>query len=150
MNKKNCVGRYYSLQMKCIFFMKGKEKLMKKIRFAAVMVLLISVLLLPACGSTPKTDSSGSSSMSSGEVDGAGKDMADDAKDAGEDMKDAAGDMANGMKDAAGDMADGAKDAGESMTDGAKKAADGMKDAMTPDSTNDSTNTARDTAGTDR
>ena len=101
--------------------MTGKENIMKKIRFAAVMALMVAVLLLPACGSTPKTDSSSGSSMSSGEVDGAGKDMADDAKSAGDDMKDAAGDMA-----------------------------DGMKDAMTPDSTDDSTNAARGTAGTNR
>ncbi len=56
---------------------------MKKIRFAAAMVLIISVLLLPACGGTPKTDDGTNSSTSSGEVDGAGKDLADDAKDVG-------------------------------------------------------------------
>ena len=123
---------------------------MKKIRFAAVMVLMMAVLLLPACGGTPKTDSGAGSSMSSGETDGAGKDMTDDAKDAGEDMKDAAGDMADGVKDAADDMANGAKDAGKSVADGAKDAAEGMKDAVTPDGTDDSTNTARDTAGTNR
>ena len=130
--------------------MTGKENIMKKIRFAAVMALMVAVLLLPACGSTPKTNSSSGSSMSSGEVDGAGKDMADDAKSAGDDMKDAAGDMADGMKDAADDMANGAKDAGKSVADGAENAADDMKDAMTPDSTDDSTNAARGTAGTNR
>ena len=92
---------------------------MKKIRFAAAMVLIISVLLLPACGGTPKTDDGTNSSTSSGEVDGAGKDLADDAKDVG-----------------------------EGMADGVKKAADGVKDAVTTDGTKDNTNTAKDTAGT--
>ena len=72
---------------------------MKKIRFAAAMVLIISVLLLPACGGTPKTDDGTNSSTSSGEVDGAGKDLADDAKDVGDDMKDAADGMADGAED---------------------------------------------------
>ena len=67
------------------------------------MVLIISVLLLPACGGTPKTDDGTNSSTSSGEVDGAGKDLADDAKDVGDDMKDAA----DGMADGAEDMVDG-------------------------------------------
>ena len=97
----------------------GKENIMKKIRFAAAMVLIISVLLLPACGGTPKTDDGTNSSTSSGEVDGAGKDLADDAKDVG-----------------------------EGMADGVKKAADGVKDAVTTDGTKDNTNTAKDTAGT--
>ena len=97
----------------------GKENIMKKIRFAAAMVLIISVLLLPACGGTPKTDDGTNSSTSSGEVDGAGK-----------------------------DLADGAKDVGEGMADGVKKAADGVKDAVTTDGTKDNTNTAKDTAGT--
>ena len=114
---------------------------MKKIRFAAAMVLIISVLLLPACGGTPKTDDGTNSSTSSGEVDGAGKDLADDAKDVGDDMKDAAEDMVDGV-------ADGAKDVGEGMADGVKKAADGVKDAVTTDGTKDNTNTAKDTAGT--
>ena len=46
---------------------------MKKIRFAAAMVLIISVLLLPACGGTPKTDDGTNSSTSSGEVARRGK-----------------------------------------------------------------------------
>ena len=109
---------------------------MKKIRFAAAMVLIISVLLLPACGGTPKTD------------DGAGKDLADDAKDVGDDMKDAADGMADGAEDMVDGVADGAKDVGEGMADGVKKAADGVKDAVTTDGTKDNTNTAKDTAGT--
>ena len=107
---------------------------MKKIRFAAAMVLIISVLLLPACGGTPKTDDGTNSSTSSGEVDGAGKDLADDMADGAEDMVDG--------------VADGAKDVGEGMADGVKKAADGVKDAVTTDGTKDNTNTAKDTAGT--
>ena len=126
----------------------GKENIMKKIRFAAAMVLIISVLLLPACGGTPKTGDGTNSSTSSGEVDGAGKDLADDAKDVGDDMKDAADGMADGAEDMVDGVADGAKDVGEGMADGVKKAADGVKDAVTTDGTKDNTNTAKDTAGT--
>lgn len=118
---------------------------MKKIRFVIALMLLLSVLLLPACGSDNKTPSNSPATNSTDEVGGAGKDLADDAADMGEDVKD-------GAKDAADDAAD----MGEDMVDGVKDAADDVKDALTSDDkTNndnndvkDNTNTAKDTAST--
>ena len=118
---------------------------MKKTRFVIALMLLLSVLLLPACGNDNKTPSSSQSNSASGEVGGAGKDLADDTADMGKDVKD-------GAKDAADDAAD----MGEDVVDGVKDAADDVKDALTSDNkTNndnnnvkDNTNTAKDTANT--
>lgn len=114
-----------------------KEKIMKKTRLMIALLLLCSVLLLPACGNDTAVKDDSSRSSSAGEVDGAGKDLADDAKD-----------MADDAKEGAKDVADDAKDMGKDVADGMKDAADDVKDSMTSDDGADSGSGSPDRTGT--